>query len=62
MSNLENELGKVYVYAPEGAKLNIENKPAPPPEVEYEKRRTNIDEYVTKNLCGGKYGRSNTKR
>jgi hypothetical protein len=63
MSNLENELGKVYVYTPDGAKLNLDNKPSPPPEVKYEKRRTNIVENVTKNLCGGKYGRSdNTKR
>ena len=59
MSKLENELGGVYVHIPNGAKLNVENKEAPPPETKYEKRRANIDLQVTKKLCGGKYGQSN---
>jgi hypothetical protein len=55
MGKPENELGGVHVHIPEGAKLNIENKDAPPPETKYEKRRANIDKNVTKKLCGGKY-------
>jgi len=62
MNKLENELGGVHVHVPEGAKLNFENKSAPPPEPEYEKRRANFDVNETKKLCGGKYGRSNDKR
>jgi hypothetical protein len=59
MGKLENELGGVYVHVPDGAKLNLESKAAPPPEPKYEKRRANIDINVTKKLCGGKYGQGN---
>lgn len=55
----EDELDKTYVYVPEGAKLNIENKTLLPPEVQYEKRKLTIDENVTKKLCGDKYGKRN---
>jgi hypothetical protein len=58
MDELENELGKVYVYVPEGAKLNFENKPAPAPEIEYEERQSNVVTPITKKLCGGAHGRS----
>jgi len=55
MSGPENELGGVYVHIPSGAKLNVENKEAPPPITEYEERRKTIDPNATKKLCGGKY-------
>jgi len=62
MNDEKYELGGFYVHVPDGARVNTENKPAPEPETEYEKRRMIIDRTVTKKLCGGKYGRSDDKR
>jgi hypothetical protein len=57
MKKSENELGGYHVYVPEEARLNYKNKEETPPETKYEKRRANIEERVTKKLCGGKYAK-----
>jgi len=54
MSNFKED-GKVYVYVPEGAKLNLENKNSEEITVEYQNRRSNITQNITKDLCGGNY-------
>ena len=58
----EYELGGYHVYRPDGAKLNNDKKPLPPPEVKYEERKANVDLHVAKTLCGGKYERSEQDR
>lgn len=57
----ENELGKVYVHVPQGARLNIDNKEATPPTTKYEKQRSSVESNVTKKLCGGKYGQGSSQ-
>ena len=57
----KNELGGYYVYIPDSTKLNVENKELLPPETKYEKRRSRINEKITKKLCGGKYGKGNNE-
>ena len=55
----QKEEGEAYVYVPDGAKLNLENKLFEEITVEYQKRRSIIDLNTTKDLCGGNYDNKN---
>jgi hypothetical protein len=46
------------VYAPTGAKINIENKDLDPPTPEYNKRAKVFDLESIKKVVGGEYGRT----
>lgn len=44
-----------YVYIPEGAKINVENKDMLPPPVEYESRKKIFDKDAVKQVVKGTY-------
>jgi hypothetical protein len=50
---------KPSVYIPEDAKLNITDKPMPPPTTLYERTRQTIEREVVKDIVKGKYGSEN---
>ena len=52
----------IFVYIPDNARLNIEAKGEEAPTVKHEKRRSDIHNEVTKKLCGGNYGQSDSNR
>lgn len=49
--------GELKVYLPKGAKINLDNKDLPPPEVEYENRKHNFDINAVKDVTEGQYGK-----
>jgi hypothetical protein len=51
------ESGKIVVYVPSGAKINIENTQMDDPIVPYEKRRSKSAIEDFDKITGGKYGR-----
>ena len=55
MKDKEYELGDYYIYIPDGAKLNCDNKKDTPPKTKYQSQEKQIDEKTLKTLCGGNY-------